>query len=188
MNYEQEQKGMDPLRAVRPYLYSGEEVLWTGHPYRSVPYRIPVAGAVFSIFWLGFAVFWTVSASAVGGAFGLFGLPFIGVGCILVYSMTIGERKKLRRTVYAVTDRRAIILTMDSRGTNCHEYLLSNLSGISLESVQGDVGTIRLVPKEIYYDHRGRRKNATPDLTTAFLMIDNVQSVYRIICEHRGEE
>ena len=106
----------------QPYLQDGEELLWTGKPYTSVPFRPHLGTLLFSMMWLGFALFWTVGASVAGGAFGLFGLPFICVGCGLLYAQTLGAAKQMKKTYYAVTDRRAIILTENRLGLHCTEF------------------------------------------------------------------
>ena len=172
----------------RPYLQDGEELLWTGKPYTSVPFRPDPRGLIFSIFWLGFAIFWTVGASAGGGLFGLFGLPFIGIGLFLFYTQFIGIGKQMEKTHYAVTDRRAIILTETRRGVLCTEYSFFNMGNVMLASVRGNVGTI-LFPSQPYLNPyasnhgSSARANIQQTMSHGFLMIDNVQMVYRLISE-----
>lgn len=59
---------------------------------------------LFAVFWTAFSVFWTVGASAAGGLFGLFGVPFILIG--------IGQLRSagfIRRKIQvAVTGKRVI--------------------------------------------------------------------------------
>lgn len=59
---------------------------------------------LFAVFWTAFSVFWTVGASAAGGLFGLFGVPFILIG--------IGQLRSagfIRRKIQAaVTEKRVI--------------------------------------------------------------------------------
>lgn len=185
----------DPtLRAeVQPYLHPDEELLWTGKPCASRPFRPNAFVCIFAIFWLGFAVFWTVCASAAGGFFGLFGLPFIAFGCFFAYTAFFGNRKRMAQTVYAVTNKRALILSQNHRGTNCTEYVFSKLSNISMDEVQGTTGTINFIPDQPYYGnhyrgrygvryHYGYEGNGRM-FETSFLYIDNVQAVYRLISE-----
>jgi hypothetical protein len=116
---------MDDLPAplasrVQAELRSGERLVWTGQP---VPTRFarPAIGLVlFGIPWTAFAVFWIVMASGMmfGGiglagngffaCFPLFGIPFVLIGIGLLTS-PLWMRRKARQTVYALTDRRAII-------------------------------------------------------------------------------
>lgn len=59
---------------------------------------------MFAVFWTAFAVFWTVGASAAGGLFGLFGVPFILIG--IGQLRTAGFiRQKIQ---VAVTEKRVI--------------------------------------------------------------------------------
>ncbi|QQL44216.1 hypothetical protein [Sulfuriroseicoccus oceanibius] len=44
----------------------------------------------FALFWTGFSVFWVIGASAVGGFFGLFGLPFVAIGIGMLYAVAAG--------------------------------------------------------------------------------------------------
>lgn len=186
MNYQANVNQIDPMRVIKPYLQEGEEILWTGRPYTTVPCRAPLSGKIFALFWLGFSIFWTVSVVSLGGGFmGIFGMVFVGIGVYLLYGVTIGQKKQYAATAYAVTTRRAIIVTRGRQGVNCHEYPLEGLDNISLEDVVENTGTIRLVPQQVYYDREGRSRNATPDITTAFLMIDDVHKVYRILLENR---
>jgi hypothetical protein len=181
--------GRDLRAEIAPYLHPDETLLWVGQPYTSKKFRPNPLMVVFMLFWFGFAVFWTVTASAAGGFFGLFGIPFLLIGGFMLYTLLIGQKKQLERTVYAVTERRAIILSADRRGTDCTEFLFSRLPNISMEEVNGTTGTIRFLPDTPYYgtsfeSPRMRRNRAADyELRSAFLAIDDVQTVYRLISE-----
>lgn len=188
MNYQYETNS--PYMLLRPYLQDGEEVLWTGKPYASTPFVPNIGTVIFSIFWLGFALFWTAGASLAGGFFGLFGLPFIGVGCFLLYSTLFGQKRQYQKTLYAVTDRRAIILVEGRHGVNCTEFSFATMQNVTMSAVRGEAGTI-LFP--VFYtqapyisSHRGstvfQSTSHTPQ-HQGFFMIDNVHSVYRLISE-----
>lgn len=174
---------------IKPYLNHDETLLWMGRPTGKAPVQNAPFITVFMIFWLGFAVFWTVSAAAIGGFFAIFGIFFIGFGAFGFYNALFGQKNILKNAVYAVTDRRAIILTNAKGGMNCTEYIFSNLPHISLESIQGTVGTIRFVQNTMQYDHRGRYHDhsAAWHTQTAFIMIEDVHSVYRLITEQTGK-
>lgn len=188
----------NPERTVRPYLQEGEELLWVGQPYTTISYRPNPFGLLFSLFFFGFAIFWTTMASQAG-LFALFGLPFLCVGGYMLYMALVGNANRMKRTVYAVTDRRAMIVSETARGVSCRDFFFSRLSSINLVHVQGTVGTIRFVPDVNPYDYgygygygyRHRRRGmpigemSEYDMNTSFLMIDNVQEVYRLISEHR---
>ncbi len=180
--------GRDLRAELSPYLHPDETLLWVGQPYTTRKFRPNPFVVIFMLFWFGFAVFWTVTASAAGGFFGLFGIPFLLIGGYMLYTLFIGQKKQLEQTVYAVTDRRAIILYTDRRGTGCTEFLISRLSNITMDEVDGTVGTIRFLPDQPYYtgyDSPRYRRGRSPDydLRSAFLAIERVQEVYRLISE-----
>lgn len=170
---------------IQPFLHDGEMVLWSGKSSLTssfCPTQIPIL--LFSLFWLAFAVFWTVTATISGGLFGLFGLPFVGVGIYLLFNSLFGQKKLMKNTTYVVTDSRAMILTWTRRGTNCAEYVFSNLSTVQLEGVRESRGTIRFATDYQYDPYQNRTyRNLNMAGTSAFLNIDNVQEVYRIISE-----
>lgn len=174
---------------IKPYLNQDETLLWTGKPAGKAPVQNAPFLVIFMIFWISFAVFWTVMATATGGFFGIFGLFFIAFGVFGFYQALSGQNRMLKNAVYAVTDRRAIILTNGKHGMNCTEYIFSNLQHLTLESVNGTVGTIRFVQNTMQYDHRGRYHDhsAAWHTQTAFIMIEDVHSVYRLITEQTGK-
>ena len=93
-----------------PYLDPDEHLLWEGQPAGGL--RVEAQSLVqtaFGIFFLGFSIFWVIGASAAGGAFGLFGLPFVAVGCWLVFGHYFWDAWARSRTRYALTSKRAFI-------------------------------------------------------------------------------
>lgn len=187
MDYSSDNRSL--YQAITPFLQNDEEILWAGRPGKVSAPQTPFL-VLFAIFWIGFAVFWTVSATAMGAPFGLIGIFFIAFGVFFFGTALFGQKKLLQTTVYAVTDRRAIIVTQGKSGADCTEYIFANLPNISLESVNGNTGTIRFVERMPYYDHHHRRYrtsySSTWEVKTAFLQIDGVQSVYRMISERLG--
>lgn len=185
--------GRDLRAELAPYLRPDETLLWTGQPYTTRKFHANPMTVVFTLFWFGFAVFWTVTASAIGGPFGLFGIPFLLVGVYMLYMLSAGQKKQLRTTVYGVTDRRAIILYTNRRGVNCTEFIFARLASIHMDEVTGTTGTIRFLHDQPYYhspydpphyNYRYRRSRSVDhELRTSFLAIDGVQEVYRLISE-----
>ncbi len=185
---------------LRPFLHPGEDVLWIGKPGAGSAPKQSGFVVIFLIFWLGFAVFWTVMATAMAGFFGIFGLLFVAIGIGIFYNMVFGRKKSMQSSVYAVTSTRAIIIAhLPRKGLTCTEYLFSALSTMSLENIEGNRGTIRFAPAEDYgygvtigggmHSRYGRRRgyyDPTREFTTAFLMIDDVHTVYRMISEQIG--
>ncbi|HUF04212.1 MAG TPA: hypothetical protein VMM38_08555 [Aridibacter sp.] len=94
----------------------GERIVWTGMPRRAFFTPAATGSFLFGIPWTAFAVFWTITAGAgtwfisgfsIFSLFPLFGIPFILVG-IGMLSAPIGAYVKSGRTVYVITDKRAI--------------------------------------------------------------------------------
>ena len=88
-----------------------ERLLWAS---RANPARMAkrVAPASFvGIPFLAFSIFWTVSATSMGAPFffTLWGLMFCGIGLFVLLSPMLAARQGAS-TIYAVTDKRAIII------------------------------------------------------------------------------
>ncbi len=180
---------------LSPYLHPGEEILWAGRPtVTKLASGQSKFITLFSIFFMGFSVFWMLMASMAGGPFFLFGLPFFGVGLGLFITSTVGQRRALEKSAYAVTDTRAIILvTRGNKGTSFTEYVFANLQSISLENVNGNVGTIRfesVIVHNYEYGRYNRSRSTTylpeRELTTGFIMIDDIHTVYHLISDRLG--
>ncbi len=188
--YNDSRAAGDCYTQLRPFLLEGEQVLWSGRPYATVKYLPSPLGVLFSLFFFGFSIFWTASAFTASVFFALFGLPFMVIGAVLVYTTFFGTKKRLRRTVYAVTDRRAMILQQTRKGTVCNEYLLATLMQISLGEERGTSGNIFFNTAPMHSKHISVAHVSgvpfQPNLDMGFLMIDNVRSVYLLIQEQMG--
>ena len=126
----------DVKQRVADELASGETVTWAG---RANPTRMmlpTLAIMLFAIPWTAFAVFWTGMAfwmtnqapqapGPVGPFFSicfpLFGLPFIAVG-IGMMSAPYWMRRLAARTVYVVTNRRAILFQAGFQGMTVRSF------------------------------------------------------------------
>lgn len=109
---------IDPQQTAREHLRPDEHLYWAGtsDPARLLSGRdgflIP-----FSLFWCGFVAFWTVSAVTSGAPpfFLVVGSLLTLMGLHLLVGRFLVKRYRKRTTVYAVTDRRALVIT--PRGT-----------------------------------------------------------------------
>jgi hypothetical protein len=105
---------VSPYDDLLPHIRFGERLLWAGRPDPSVRFSPSDAYLVpFTILWAGFSLFWEVGAvSSSGGlVFGLWGIPFVAMGAYVTFGRFIYKARRKRRTVYGVTDQRAIVLT-----------------------------------------------------------------------------
>ena len=108
---------MGPLEEVRDQLSPGEMVVWAeraGAPRIALRY-LPTF--LFGLPFLAFALFWTFTAwgavsagEGMASFFPLFGLIFVAVGMLMVLSPIWGFAVGLS-TVYAITNRRLLIIT-----------------------------------------------------------------------------
>ncbi len=184
---------LDLYNQLRPYLLSNETVLWTGTPATTRMPKSRLFPTVFALFFMAFSVFWMLAAATADGPFFLFGIPFFLAGAGLFYIATFGQKKGLKSSIYAVTETRAIILvSLPRTGVTCKEYVFSNLSCVNLENVKDNIGTIRFEEVNVYHYESGRygRRYTTTttyaperELTTAFVMIRDVHTVYHLIAE-----
>lgn len=93
-------------------LEEGEQILWQGAPDPRVIFSLTqIPEILFGLFFAGFALFWTTMASLTGGIFGLFGLPFLVVGLMVIFKSNYLMAFLNRHTYYTLTSRRAIIAT-----------------------------------------------------------------------------
>jgi len=111
--------GMIPLELedkVHRELESDERILWMEQPVPRYFTAMSTSTFLFAIPWTAFAIFWICGASGFvlpdfrkGGFafFPLFGLPFLLIGVVML-ATPIWTRQKATKTVYVITDRRAI--------------------------------------------------------------------------------
>lgn len=177
------------------HLTEGERILWTGRPdpaHDSV--RIPFPTRIFMIFWLGFAVFWTVTATSAGGLFGLFGVPFVLIGLYMNFGYRITGRKRKEGIRYAITDRRVLIAS-DGRDPFFHNFAVTPYLSIFCHSGRDGYGTVYL-GADPAFDHHGhpfREERNTmpqgPDPRVHLVDVKDAEAVCRLLEEiaHGGD-
>lgn len=101
----------DEFENFRKLIAPDEHVLWKGKPDEGLQlssgdyFMIP-----FSLLWCGFAIFWEFMA-ITGGApffFCLFGIPFVCIGCYMVFGRFIWSAYVQKRTMYVITNKKII--------------------------------------------------------------------------------
>jgi hypothetical protein len=180
-----------PLETFSPELLPGEIIVWTGQPNPSVIFhRDDWAIIPFSLMWGGFAIFWLLGASGLwdmgqskpSHSFGLFGIiwgtPFVLVGQYLIWGRFLYKRWKKKRTHYALTSRRALIVEYRPGNRTVSSAWFEALALID-KSVRADgIGSISFggpVTGEWQWG-----KNNPPRPPT-FDDIDNADSVYQMV-------
>jgi hypothetical protein len=188
-----------PMEAL---LSSGEKVLWTGQPPRNllVLHMADLFIVPFFIFWTGFACFWEAMAiggfleggmGAAGICMPLFGLPFVAIGFFMLGGRFVGDVLVRRRTYYALTDRRVLIVT-GLRGQNVTTLPLERIDSVGMNIHRNGTGTLTFTggpdaakfgSATIYARSTGNGANAPP----LFDHIADPKRVYDLILKAQDD-
>jgi hypothetical protein len=113
-------QALDPQQrsSIQSELRPGERIVWASAALPRWLMAASIAPAIFAIPWTAFAVFWTVMAYRgtrdVDGPFAylfpLWGVPFILIG-LGMFTSPYWVARRLRRTTYAITNERAIVVS-----------------------------------------------------------------------------
>lgn len=182
-------------------LEKGERVVWAGQPLARAYARGAWGMAVFGVFFGGFALVWTALAATgawagvqKGGAgwwavlFPLWGLPFIAVGFAML-TAPYWARRRAARVVYAVTDRRALVLApVAMRGESVRSFVPRQLQ--SLERIERRDGSGDLVfanDLHVSGDGDGGTRNGVRQVGfTGVADVRGVEGVVRRLAESDG--
>ena len=179
-----------PYDVFSSELGPGESIEWSGKPNNRVFFHKEDWLAIpFSLMWGGFAIFWLLGASGIWDIwtnkpsktfewFGLiWGTPFVLIGQYLIWGRFVYRNWQKRRTYYALTNRRALIVEGGIRGRTATSAYFDNLSTID-KSVRGDgIGSIAFGGPVTGYWQWGR---GNPPRPPTFDDVNDVDSVYQI--------
>jgi hypothetical protein len=135
---------------LAPYLERDEKALWQGAPPTGIMFRAHDVFLIpFTLLWLGFALFWEASVLGMWSDrprspplfFPLFGLVFVCIGLYMAFGRFVWDALVRRGTLYALTNRRAIILTR-SPFKSFRSLGLTATTEISTEEQADGSGTI----------------------------------------------
>jgi hypothetical protein len=114
---------LDPGAAmkVQTEMMSWERVYWAGMPNPKVIFHSDDWAMVpFSLLWGGFAIFWEAGVLGYWGngqrsgspslIMAIWGIPFIAMGQYMIWGRFLYDAWLKRRTYYAVTNRRVLVL------------------------------------------------------------------------------
>ncbi len=139
----------------QPDLLQDETIEWLGQPETSVNFnRSDIFLIPFSILWGGFALFalftmvysWFAgtreTASTSGYMYGIFVIIFFSIiGVYLIIGRFIYKKWQKRRTYYALTNKRALVLSL-SFGRKLQGIYLDRLPAINKSVRHSGIGTI----------------------------------------------
>jgi hypothetical protein len=201
----------ESLKTIQPELKSGESVLWAGRPSTSVVFRnnghpllVP-----FSLLTGGFTILWEMGAiwrwisepsHTVGSVFMvLCGIPFVVMGQYMVWGRFLHAAQKKKRTYYAVTNQRVIVV-QNCGVQNCQDRQvafaeLNALPFLAKEKGPGEVDTLRFVPAPAPFRRTWLERVADLDEVwnalsikpgPVFVDIQDVDSVHQLISALRA--
>jgi hypothetical protein len=192
---------------VQSELAAGETIAWAGQPNRGVIFhKEDLFLLPFSLLWGGFAIFWEGGVSGFwdhgsrNGAwiFGMiWGIPFVLIGQYLIWGRFIYDAWLKRRTYYAVTNRRVIVVQNGWSRKMVAPYL-DSLPTVTKEGPDSGPGTLAFAPNSSLFSvfsgssssSRGRRGWGPWNAMTVgdapiFCDIDNLDYVYRLVSDLR---
>jgi hypothetical protein len=163
---------------IKSELDSGERVEWHAQPRpgRFVLMSLPIV--LFGIPWTLFSLIWMWGASGFGDsseaaptAFSLFGLPFVFIGFGML-SSPFWMLRKAWRTVYVITDRRAILFEGGFRGVGIRSFGPERLSDLRRKQRADGSGDV-IFERHVRYDSDGDRRSTD----IGFFGVENVKAV-----------
>ena len=183
---------------IQPELMTGESLLWTGRPNPHVVfhsddlYLIP-----FSLLWGGFAVFWEMGVLGYWGNgpkggtpsifMSLWGIPFIVIGQYMIWGRFVYDGWLKRRTYYAVTNRRALVVQEAWKRKTSWIYI-SLIPTIEREK-GSTAGTLWFGPKYPAFGGRGQKTRSMSRFdigdVPVFADIDDQDTVYHMVLDLR---
>ena len=181
MQYECEQ-------VIQKELGPHEKLIWAGKPKQGIMFRSNDIFLIpFSIFWMGFVIFWEITAITTAlnapekgesAAFILpiFGIPFVIIGLYFVFGRFIIDAKRRKNTYYGITNERIIIISGLFR-KKIKSLNIKTLSDISLTEKTNRYGTIYFGPiNPFIWWYAGIWPEM--EITPMFEMIPNAKEVY----------
>lgn len=171
---------------VEAELTGGERVVWLDQPIAGRMARTGIPAVIFGIPWTAFAIFWTGAAAwGVSQAgedpgwfrlFPLWGIPFILIGLAML-SSPFWLYRSAKRSVYVLTDRRAIVFTAGHRGSHSIRSLFpASLQSIERKQHADGSGDLVLV-RDVSRDNDGDRVSKP----IGFLAVRDVRTVEELM-------
>ena len=175
---------------LSPYLDPSERIRWVGKPKEGIRFQPSDVYLIpFSLLWAGFAFYWEWMVFKHGGPhfFLLFGGFFVLMGIYIVVGRFVHDAFRRASTVYAVTDKRVVVL-VKFFSKSLKSFDLRSLTNISVNEGSNGFGDVLLGPGS---SNRwvggsgwpGSRDRQAPALE----WIPDARSVFNTISEARAE-
>lgn len=165
-------------RLVDNELDRDERLVWLAQPDPKAFTRGYWPIQLFGIPFTAFSVFWiTMAASMGGGLFALFGLPFVLVGSGMLSAPYWG-RRWARKSVYAITDKRAIVFKQEWNGMSIRSFRPEQLGSIERRQHADGAGDLIFTREISSYGGNNSGPRITP---IGFLGVANVKQVEDLV-------
>lgn len=172
-------------RKIENELQPGELIRWVGQPIPHFFTAASIGSVLFGIPWTSFAIFWMWGASGFKlpdlreglqsqHLFALFVVPFVLIGFGML-SSPIWVWQAARKTVYLVTDKRAISI-QGGRSTTIRSYLPDQLKDIYRKERADGTGDV-IISIRRWKDSDGNNRNEE----IGFLGVRNSREVENIL-------
>lgn len=175
---------MEREQEISRELNAGESLLWSGRPRQGITLRgSDVFLIPFSLMWCGFAIFWESGVLGAGAPFffKLWGIPFVLAGLYFVFGRFLTDSYQRKKTFYALTNERAIIVSgLLNRAVK--SINLRTLSDLSIDERSDGSGSIVFGPSNSTYGFL--RNSSWPGMgqnVPSFDLIENAKDVYQRI-------
>ena len=167
-------------------LNPGEQIIWTGRPKQGFLLRpayvfVMLFGLLFSVLGIVFEFLAFFGGGPVNSV--VLALPLVLLGFYFLFGGFLVDIAQRRKTYYALTTRRAIIVT-GRRNRVVRTFVLSNMPGVYLDVQSMGSGTISfgVIPPWVGVNVG----NSSPGsdqayLVPGFVLIEDVRKVYQEI-------
>lgn len=177
---------------IREQLDAGESLLWHARPRQGLVLRAWDAWFIpFSLLWCGITLrnLNLAPMMAHSGPARLHALLFMGIGLYLLVGRFVLDAWRRSRTVYALTQQRAIIVS-GIAARSVRSVSLRNLSELNLSLRSAGVGTIVFGPLEngLYAARDGAVPTVGIPLSPRFELIANAKAVYELIRQEQRRQ
>jgi hypothetical protein len=174
------------------HLEADEKLIWSGAPKQGVRLQASDAFTIpFSIFWAGFAFFWEAGVlglvhlgsanhrqTAPPAFMAIWGIPFCLIGLYMLVGRFFYDAALRKKTLYAVTDRRLIVLK--NLGTfNLTSFDLRSTTNINLTERadgSGDILFGATTPVTMFNSGSNRRVQIP-----GFYLLPNAREIFWLI-------
>ncbi len=167
-------------KLLNDQLDSNERIHWTGQPIPERHYADSAKSCYgFGAVWCILVSFFTV-VSMIGRNwfFVVFMIPFWAIGIYILWAPS-KARRRASRTLYAITDRRALIL-IHGRNLEIRSFFLDKLDGYEVQASADGTGNL-ILRYDIFEDSEGQNRRAS-----GFFGVPNIREPESILRDLRS--